>query len=214
MHASPFGVDAAVDFVPRPSALAAKGSNLIFVHNNLAIVGSGAISGQRSDHFVNRDGAIREGAPTLRRLVAPLALSHHELELLHVEGVLGTVTGHFDWNAFVRAIVLHETQAIERFLALILGHCSRRVVGDRKLSTISSIRLRLAETSQMLALTREMADGDLCPAATREISLLISRAVDSLIKTAGARSMLVNGLVEMQVIFALFNNIYLCDYHD
>lgn len=212
MLAANFGADALSNFALPPSVLARDTTKLIFVGNGLSIVDANSLAEDRG-RFVYRDGVIREGLPKFRRLEAPAELTCHGLELLSVEGKPQKIAGSFNWNTLVRAVILHETQVLERFTRFLLAYCTNRIIGDRKLSAIASVRLRLAETSQILAIAREMseyADTAFSPAHGREVTNLISKAIDLLIKTAGARSMLSGGLVEMQFVFTIFNNIYLC----
>lgn len=218
INAATFGKDSTVQFALSPSRIAGTvcgEDNLVVVGNRLAIVASIALT-SAVRRFADRDGTMREGKLVLHRLKTPEILARHDLEIVRVETQSCTVVSTFDHGAFAKAAIARQTFVLEEFLKLLVTHCANRSVGDKKLSTVTSIQLRLAEVAQVLALVGEMMNqADDCTATIySEVTSLISKSADLLVKAAGARSMLAGGLVEMQFIFTLFNSIYLCGAND
>ncbi|WP_118985461.1 hypothetical protein [Photorhabdus sp. CRCIA-P01] len=105
---------------------------------------------------------------------------------------------------------------IERWISILLDHTAQRKVGNVSLLSISSIRLRLAQVIQRQLLLfqcvgdiKEEMPSQFAEHAAEEIEGM----VDILIKTTGGRALLQQGLVEMQSIFSVLNQVYLREFH-
>ncbi|MBS9438720.1 hypothetical protein EAE91_16685 [Photorhabdus noenieputensis] len=105
---------------------------------------------------------------------------------------------------------------IKRWISILLDHTAQRKVGNVSLLSISSIRLRLAQVIQRQLLLfqcvgdiKEEIPSQFAEHAAEEIEEM----VNILIKTTGGRALLQQGLVEMQHIFSVLNQVYLREFH-
>lgn len=190
-------------------------ADLICVRNHLAIIGSEPHD-RHEGLILLSNGEAWRGVAVMHALDAPECLAKHGLQLVEVEKYPTIAEGsRLQWNAFEHALLCSQARVLENFLHLLHKHCSERVVGNQKLSSLSSIRLRLGEVSQLLSLHFETleASSDERTEINKNCIGYIERITDLLIKTAGARSMFSEGLVEAQFIFSLVNQIYLCEPH-
>ncbi|WNJ94722.1 hypothetical protein RND59_11325 [Vibrio ruber] len=146
-------------------------------------------------------------------------LKRHDLHLLKVQ------THHNDELSsdnsalyhYQKAIVLQQLYWIKQWSSILIEHTAQRVIGDKTLLSVSSVKLRLAEILQhhaWLSLTVDNLNGTLSLDMSEHLADEIDKLVDMLIKTAGGRALLHNGLVDMQYIFRLLSQIYLRKNHD
>ena len=115
-----------------------------------------------------------------------------------------------NWHRFQIQLVGAELDWIERWARVLIDHPATRKVAGSPMLSISSIRLRLASVLQRQAPLKRMVElgplaGEAASFAVRELHAMS----DALIKTTGARAMLQHGLVEMQHVFRIVNQVYL-----
>lgn len=122
----------------------------------------------------------------------------------------------YDFSHYQKAIMQQQLQWIAHWTQVLTQHAASREVGEQHLLSLPSIRLRLARVMQHQAwLQQGIAD------ATHSdmphwCSVYLSRLdnlLDDLIKTAGGRALLNHGLVQMQSLFTLINQLYLRTRH-
>lgn len=206
---------APADFALAPSVLAAcafGATDVVCAHDGLALIDGPLPDGPEERPIACDDGILRRARiRTLGDNGLPI-LERNGIRIVAIEPIAGPAVDTVDWSAFALALLLEEAAIAENFFVHLLNHCASRDVGGQKLSALSSIRLRLAGVAQDLALVRAMVDSaerDDLRAIRRAAGLRLIGAVDQLIKSAGARSMLTGGLVEAQFLFSLFNRLYL-----
>ena len=115
-----------------------------------------------------------------------------------------------NWHRFQLQLVGAELDWIENWARVLIDHAATRKVAGSPMLSISSIRLRLASVLQQQAPLKRMVEvgplaGEAASFAVRGLHVMS----DALIKTSGARAMLQHGLVEMQHVFRIVNQVYL-----
>ncbi|MEW2738386.1 hypothetical protein [Providencia sp. PROV130] len=118
-------------------------------------------------------------------------------------------TSLFTWQ---REIIRSQLEWIALWTKVLIEHAAQRKVGSSTLLSVPSIRLRLGQVIQHHALLEQcliMNNWSVQQSLTE-----IERMVDALIKTAGGRAMMQHGLVEMNSLFTVLNQIYLGADHD
>jgi hypothetical protein len=115
-----------------------------------------------------------------------------------------------DWHRFQVQLVGAELDWIERWARVLIDHAATRKLAGCPMLSISSIRLRLASVLQQQAPLKRMVElGPLAGEAASFAVRGLHAMSEALIKTAGARAMFQHGLVEMQHVFRIVNQVYL-----
>lgn len=183
-------------------------------HHVAACGGFAVVSLEQLAHpelsFITEKQTYWQGTEALKIYKTCGALQRHDLVICQLPervtepAAPGTQEHH---HAYLREVVLIQLAWIERWTAVLIDHAAQRKVGTSTMLSIPSIRLRLGQVIQHSSwLTQCMA---LNSWSTQQTLVEIEDMVDALIKTAGGRAMLQQGLVEMSRIFSVLNHIYL-----
>ena len=169
--------------------------------------------GCRGLQLIDEDGRTGEGPAALIPLPPDPVFKRQGLVLCRVSSkALRHAPAGCDrtWHRFQVQLVCAELDWIERWARVLIDHAATRKVAGSPMLSISSIRLRLASVLQRQALLKRMVElGPLAGEAASFAVRGLHAASDALIKTSGARAMLQYGLVEMQHVLRIVNQVYL-----
>ncbi|KVH72197.1 hypothetical protein WJ41_13775 [Burkholderia ubonensis] len=214
--ASPFGdvpytpFDLDLDAISRD---AFGKSNVYLMVNGLAVIPS--LHAAKPFDAVDEDGRRRTlGGASADLQRTDFALGSQALTVIKDRSATCREPRHGSVHhaTFARALVDFEVCAIAAYLKVLMSYSESRLVGSQRLARVPSQRIRLAlvmEKLLMLRVALEQLSWGEDPQARMEVAEAVYACMDALIKSAGGRSLLTGGLVQMHAALHLVNQIYL-----